>query len=109
MYHEMVKFITAATTVIDHVPTAASEIDRVLNTMMKESRPVYIGLSVDMAYEMISANPLEMPIVRSLPLNDPELEAKVVSKIRGGLGNATNPVLILDGGVLPRFVPLRQG
>lgn len=58
MYQEMAKHITAATTVIDHVPSAASEIDRVLNTMMKESRPVFIGLLVDMAYEMISGRHL---------------------------------------------------
>ncbi|EAT87920.2 hypothetical protein SNOG_04160 [Parastagonospora nodorum SN15] len=81
MYQEMAKHITAATTVIDHVPSAASEIDRVLNTMMRESRPVYIGLSVDMAYETISGTPLDMPIVRSLPLNDPVLEANVISQI----------------------------
>ncbi|KAH4169209.1 pyruvate decarboxylase [Parastagonospora nodorum] len=100
MYQEMAKHITAATTVIDHVPSAASEIDRVLNTMMRESRPVYIGLSVDMAYETISGTPLDMPIVRSLPLNDPVLEANVISQIRSGLENAKNPILILDGGAV---------
>lgn len=41
------KHITAATTVIHHVPAAALEIDCVLNVMMLESRPVYIGWSVD--------------------------------------------------------------
>ena len=98
MYQEMAKHITAATTDIDHVPSAASEIDRVLNTMMKESRPIYIGLSVDKAYEIITGAPLDMPIVGSLPLNDPGLEAKVISQIRSGLGDARNPILILDGG-----------
>ncbi|KAF5640059.1 pyruvate decarboxylase [Fusarium tjaetaba] len=55
MYENMAKHITAATVVINYAPTAAREIDESLTTMMRESRPVYIGLSVDIAYEMIDA------------------------------------------------------
>jgi pyruvate decarboxylase len=70
MYHSMAKHISAATTVIDHLPSAASEIDRVLSTMLRGSRPVYIGLSIDTAYELWSDHTLEIPLVRALPSND---------------------------------------
>ncbi|ORY13917.1 Thiamin diphosphate-binding protein [Clohesyomyces aquaticus] len=103
MYEEMAKHITAATTVIDYAPTAASEIDRVLNTMMYESRPVYIGLSTDIAYEMISDAPLPSPIRKTLPPNDPELERKVVVDIRAALEKATYPIMIVDGGMPAPF------
>jgi pyruvate decarboxylase len=98
MYENMAKHIMAATTVIDNPPTAAAEIDRVLNTMMLESRPVYIGLSTDIAYEMISSAGLESPILRTLPPNVPETESGVVEKIRAVIEKAENPVIIVDGG-----------
>jgi len=98
MYENMAKHITAATTVIDNPPTAAAEIDRVLGTMMLESRPVYIGLSTDIAYEMISSAGLESPISTTLPPNVPEVESVVVEKIRAVIEKAENPVIIFDGG-----------
>ncbi|KAF2874581.1 thiamine diphosphate-binding protein [Massariosphaeria phaeospora] len=100
MYEAMAKHIMAATTVIDHPPYAASEIDRVLNTMMRESRPVYIGLSVDIAYEMISDVPLSCPILMTLPANDVALESKVVTEIRSKIEQAEKPIIIVDGGAV---------
>jgi len=98
MYENMAKHITAATTVITNPSTAASEIDRVLNTMMRESRPVYIGLSVDIAYETISSAPLASPIATALSPNDPELEKVVVADIISKIEYASSPVIIVDGG-----------
>lgn len=99
MYESMAKHIMAATTVIDNPPTAAAEIDRVLNTMMCESRPVYIGLSADIAYELISAEGLESPIQKVLPPNVPEVESSVVQQIRDLIERAENPIIIVDGGL----------
>ncbi|EXL99711.1 thiamine diphosphate-binding protein [Fusarium oxysporum II5] len=70
MYENMAKNITAATVVINYAPTAAREIDEALTVMMRESRPVYIGLSVDIAYEMIDAEGLNVPIPTELHPND---------------------------------------
>lgn len=98
MYESMAKHIMAATTVINHPPTAAVEIDRVLNIMLRESRPVYIGLSADIAYELTSANGLNGPILRSLPPNAREVQDTVVRRIRSVIEGAENPVIILDGG-----------
>jgi len=98
MYENMAKHITAATTVITNPPTAASEIDRVLNTMIRESRPVYIGLSADIAYELISSTPLESRLVTTLPPNDAELEKMVVANIISKIERASSPIIIVDGG-----------
>lgn len=98
MYENMAKHIMAATTVIDNPPTAAAEIDRVLNVMMRESRPVYIGLSADIAYDMISAEGLKSPILKTLPPNVPEIENNVVQQIRDVVEKAGNPIIIVDGG-----------
>ena len=49
MYHEMVKHISVDTTILLNPQTAPVEIDRCLTTMMQQSRPVYIGVPVDMS------------------------------------------------------------
>ncbi|KAL9562328.1 hypothetical protein ACKAV7_013411 [Fusarium commune] len=98
MYENMAKNITAATVVINYAPTAAREIDETLTTMMRESRPVYIGLSVDIAYEMIDAEGLNVPIPTELHPNDPALEESVVKEIRKLMERSNNPAIIVDGG-----------
>lgn len=98
MYENMAKHITAATVVINYAPTAAQEIDETLTTMMRESRPVYIGLSVDIAYEMIDAEGLNVPIPIKLLPNDPALEESVVEEIKRLMERSSNPAIIVDGG-----------
>ena len=98
MYENMAKNITVDTVVIDYAPTAAVEIDRVVATMMRESRPVYIGLSVDIAYELIDADGLDVPIPISLQPNDPALEKKVINEMRRMIEHAEKPAIIVDGG-----------
>ncbi|CZR44631.1 putative PDC1-Pyruvate decarboxylase, isozyme 1 [Fusarium proliferatum ET1] len=98
MYENMAKNITAATVVINYAPTAAQEIDETLTTMMRESRPVYIGLSVDIAYEMIDAEGLNVPIPIKLLPNDPALEESVVEEIKRLMERSSNPAIIVDGG-----------
>ncbi|RGP59216.1 putative pdc1-pyruvate decarboxylase, isozyme 1 [Fusarium sporotrichioides] len=100
MYESMAKAITAATVVINYAPTAAQEIDYALSTMMRESRPVYIGLSVDIAYETIDSSGLEVRIPTTLEPNDPTLERKAVDRIRELLEGSHNPGIIVDGGAV---------
>ncbi|KIL87395.1 hypothetical protein FAVG1_09101 [Fusarium avenaceum] len=100
MYENMAKHITAATVVINYAPTAAQEIDNALSIMMRESRPVYIGLSVDIAYEMIDAGGLESPIQTTLQPNDAALEKKVVDEIRKLIEGSERPAIIVDGGAV---------
>jgi pyruvate decarboxylase len=98
MYENMAKHITAATAVINYAPTAAQEIDNALSIMMRESGPIYIGLSVDIAYEMIDAEGLESPIQTTLQPNNAALEKKVVNEIRKLIEGSERPAIIVDGG-----------
>ncbi|EWG48950.1 pyruvate decarboxylase [Fusarium verticillioides 7600] len=98
MYENMAKNITAATVVINYAPTAARDIDEMLTIMMHESRPVYIGLSVDIAYEMIDAEGLNVPIPTELPPNDPSIEETVIEEIRNLMERSNTAAIIVDGG-----------
>ena len=79
MYHEMAKHISADTIVLDDPSTAGNDIDRVLNTMLLESRPVYIGVPVDMSHLECDARGLETPLRTTLTPNDGDLEREVVA------------------------------
>jgi pyruvate decarboxylase len=97
MYHEMVKHVSADTAVLSDPNTASTDIDRVLNTMLHESRPVYIGVPVDMSHLECDDHGLETPLQTTLPPNDADLERKVVAEIRSRLEGSKNPITIVDG------------
>jgi TPP-dependent 2-oxoacid decarboxylase len=97
MYEKMAAHITAATLVLKNQATAAEDIDRVLTTMMIESRPVYIGLSVDVGYLEVDDSHLKTPLAIELPPNDPSVEKKVVEGLRVLLEKANHPSIIVDG------------
>ncbi|TKA73398.1 hypothetical protein B0A55_04283 [Friedmanniomyces simplex] len=93
----MVKKISVDTAVLTDPSTAAADIDRCLNTMLYESRPVYIGVPVDMSHRQISGEGLKTPLKRELPPNDKAQEEKVVNEIWSMVKSAKKPVIILDG------------
>lgn len=95
--HEMSKNITVATTVLTNPTTAASEIDRVLTTMVHESRPVYIGVPADLSHYPISGAGLNTPLKIALAPDDSSTLQKVVADIRAKLEKASKPTLIIDG------------
>ncbi|KAM0697577.1 hypothetical protein Q7P36_002431 [Cladosporium allicinum] len=97
MYHEMAKHISADTVVLDDPSSAGDDIDRVLNTMLHESRPVYIGVPVDMSHLGCDARGLETPLKTTLPPNDADLEREVVAEVRSRLECSENPIIIVDG------------
>lgn len=94
----MSKQICCATTVLEDAATAASEIDRVLTTMMYHSRPVYIGIPTDVAYEKISAGGLLVPLTTRLDPNSPALEEQILSEIVSRLRKAQKAAILIDGG-----------
>ncbi|KAK9319254.1 thiamine diphosphate-binding protein [Lipomyces orientalis] len=100
MYHEMVRNITVASTVLDDPSTAPSEIDRVLNAMVHFNRPVYIGVPVDIGPQTIYTRNLETPLQTSLQPNPHELEKSVVDKITDLLSSRQNPIMLVDGGAV---------
>jgi pyruvate decarboxylase len=95
--HEMSKHITVATTILTDPATAANEIDRVLTTMMHESRPVYIGVPADLSHRPISGIGLETPLQVVLTPDDESATREVVAEIRALLEKASKPTLIVDG------------
>lgn len=95
--HEMTKQITVATTILTDTSTAASEIDRVLQKMIHESRPVYIGVPVDLSHFVISGAGLETPLNIVLPTDDKTTTTKTIAEIRGLLEKASTPIIIIDG------------
>jgi pyruvate decarboxylase len=95
--HEMSKQISIATTVLTDTATAAAEIDRVLTTMMIESRPVYIGVPADLSHHPISGESLNTPLAVTLPADDQSVLQEVVSKICVALEKASRPIVIVDG------------
>jgi len=93
----MAKHISADTVVLSDPDKAGADIDRVLNTMLRESRPVYIGVPVDMSHLGCDAHGLETPLKTDLPPNDIALERKIVAEIRSRLERSENPIIIVDG------------
>ncbi|KAH8807860.1 putative pyruvate decarboxylase [Xylogone sp. PMI_703] len=93
MYHEMSRYITVASTVLDDATTAAAEIDRVLNG-------IYIGVAVDVGVQTISSIGLQSPLITMLPPNDPNTEAKVIREIINQLRAKKNTIVLVDGGAV---------
>ncbi|TVY83891.1 Pyruvate decarboxylase [Lachnellula suecica] len=97
VYHEMSKHITCASAVLHDAKTAASEIDKLLNAMLLNSQPVYLGLPTDIAMQKTPAINLKFPLTTELVPNKPELQSFVVEKIREMMGKAENPIILVDG------------
>jgi pyruvate decarboxylase len=93
----MSKHISVATTILDDPAVAGSEIDRVLTTMMLESRPVYIGVPADLSHFPIDSEELDVPLGTALPLDDSRMTSDTIAIIRKRLNVAKWPALIIDG------------
>ncbi|MCJ1313757.1 hypothetical protein MMC25_007437 [Agyrium rufum] len=104
MYHEMAKHITIATTVLNDAKTASSEIDRVLEAMMIQHRPVYIGLAVDVGPQKISSLGLTNPLQLTVPSNNSVIEGNLVKQITETVATAKKAIIIVDGGKTVVFV-----
>ncbi|OQO04459.1 hypothetical protein B0A48_09381 [Cryoendolithus antarcticus] len=104
MCHEMAKHISCDTTVLLDPKTAPTEIDRVLSTMLYESRPVCIGVAVDVSHLEVDASGLKTPLKTTLPPNDAAKEAELVTQLRSLLDQKQNPIIIVDGNAIRRDV-----
>ena len=62
---------------------------------------MYLTLPTNMAYEMISATRLKVPLSRQQPANDPDVEAAVIASIYELVQKANGDVaVIVDGSTL---------
>lgn len=96
----MVKEISVDTAVLIDASTAAADIDRCLNNMLYHSRPVYIGVPVDMSHRLIPGDGLATPLKTLLPPNDKEIENTVVTTIIQKLESSKYPAMIVDGNAI---------
>ena len=99
-FYEMSKKICCATAVLLDANKAASDIDRVLNEMLYQSQPGYIGIPTDICYTNISSSPLQTALRTELPRNDTGEEEKAVADIRGLIEKSSKPAIIVDGGAI---------
>lgn len=97
MYREMAEKISVDTTVLMDPQTAPAEIDRCLTAMMQQSRPVYIGVPVDMSHLECDGTGLKTPLKTALSPNNASLEKRVVSKLREWMETSKRPIIIVDG------------
>ncbi|KAK3346090.1 thiamine diphosphate-binding protein [Lasiosphaeria hispida] len=100
-YHKISAEISCATTVLTDPTTSVAEIDRVLNAMLYHSKPVYLGISEDIAYSKVSDEYLNTPLVHTLAPSASESEAVAVAEIITALESAKSPILMIDGGAAP--------
>jgi len=90
--HAMAQFTAAQSRITP--ANAASEIDRVLTTAMREKRPVYLQIPSDIFELQVNA-PTE-PLEFDLPKSDPKQLRRVVKAIEARLAAAKRPVLLVD-------------
>lgn len=72
--------------------------------MLYHSRPVYIGIAVDVGPQMISAKNLSTPLTTTLEANDSKLEDQVTSEIASSLRKFKKSIIIVDGSKLPSTI-----
>lgn len=109
----MVQHISVDTAVLTDVNTAADTIDRCLNNMLYHSRPVYIGVPVDVSHLQIDGQGLKTPLQRKISRSTEVRhrlvrglhfansiqahERKVLSDIIHRIESSKHPVIIADG------------
>jgi len=87
----MFREVTVADAVIDE-ENAASEIDRILVAMISASRPVYLGVPLDVARSLVDAGPLATRLV-PLASNGPALLA-FATALTAALADARSVVVL---------------
>lgn len=83
--------VTSATAYLDTVTTAKEEIDRVFDIFIREKKPVYIAIPVDICNAHID-DAIPKTIIKSDTVN----LKKAVDKITKLINNSKNPLIITD-------------
>jgi indolepyruvate/phenylpyruvate decarboxylase len=92
--HDVYAHVTEATTIIDNVKTAQSEIDRVFDATLSKSRPGYIELPRDMVNQDIEISNQSNDSAKVSDLQKATQDA-AVTEIAARLKSASHPVLIV--------------
>ncbi|CDO55277.1 hypothetical protein DV495_004189 [Geotrichum candidum] len=99
IYAKVSEPFSCATEYLYDVSTAASQIDRVITEVYKQSLPGYIYIPVDMVNPLVPSNALSVPLPLA-PSNEGILteadEDALVDRILNMLYTAKNPVILAD-------------
>ncbi|KAF2025159.1 thiamine pyrophosphate enzyme [Setomelanomma holmii] len=95
-FAEMYERVTVAQTCLDDANCAAEEVDRVLRECLVKSRPVYIGVPVDLVGVQISRARLEISIKIPETVETPAT-TEAISQVLERIYAAKNPVILFDG------------
>ncbi|CAF2068186.1 unnamed protein product [Rotaria magnacalcarata] len=96
VFANMYKEVTIAQTNLTKT-NAIEEIDRVLNECLNKSRPVYIGLAVDLSDYEINVDPLSIePLKLSLVRNPIKVHRAAIETILDLVKKAGNIIVIVD-------------
>ncbi|EGN98011.1 hypothetical protein SERLA73DRAFT_182846 [Serpula lacrymans var. lacrymans S7.3] len=87
--------ITIAQAVLMSKTNATSEIDRILTECITRARPVYLMLPTDLVSQKVPAGRLEVPLSRTPPPNNPDVEKFVLDEIVKLVDSADQDIIIL--------------
>ncbi|KAJ5523939.1 hypothetical protein N7494_010589 [Penicillium frequentans] len=97
LFMKMSERISAAAVLLKDPLEATRMIDETITDCYRSSKPVYIGLPMDLVQAESDPSPLEKPLLlRPLPTNSTAAEETAVNKIRESLIKAESPVIIVD-------------
>jgi pyruvate decarboxylase len=98
VFAEMAKHVTVAQTNLVDERTAADEIDRVIATSLRESRPVYVEMPADMVGKEVDADRLEQSLEIDKGTGDGRGEEMLREELLSRIYNARQPLLLVDSG-----------
>ncbi|KAF8206883.1 thiamine diphosphate-binding protein [Mycena galopus ATCC 62051] len=97
-YVKAAEKFTISQGMITHPDSAAATIDRTLVDCITRARPAYLTLPTNLVSEKISSERLKIPLSRTPPPNDHEVEGLVLDEILKLVKNANDEVvMIVDG------------
>jgi len=99
-FSDMAARVTAAQTRLLDARVACDEIDRVIATCMRESRPVYIEVPVDMVGAEVDGSALKTPITIPDAIPSSNVDA-ALEKILAKVKEAKKPMILIDGETRP--------
>ena len=100
-YMNMSKGIVCAATLLMDKKEVDKEIDRVLEVMCLERRPVYIGVPADICWDLVDSRGLERQLKTGVAPNDVDKEAAMVTAIRRMLEEARGgAAIVVDAGAI---------
>ncbi|KAJ6552246.1 pyruvate decarboxylase [Mycena vulgaris] len=97
-YNKAAQNFTISQGIITDKDTAAAHIDRVLTECMTRARPGYLTLPTNLVFEKIPSERLKIPLSRTQPPNDPDVESFVLGEVVKLVKDAQDDVVFLVDG-----------